>query len=870
MVRRLIVIALMLCVAGMALMAENTHMRPTMRGQIEIIGRRHGVKFVYDSSIRLDRPYSGAPLEGLSLTRSLDELLRGTGLRWQKEGHYVMILPLRRFTLSGYVSEAGGETVINATVRDAVSGIGTLSNQHGFYSLTLPEGVHEISFSSFGNSERIEKLNLTSDRTLSVELEPAGVLSEVVVTADLNAPVFTTQTGKVSLTARELRREYSLLSSPDVVKVIQNLSGVASGTEVTSGLYVHGGANDENLFLLDGTPLYQVNHLGGLFSSFNTDVIKNIDFYKSGFPARYGGRLSSVVDVRTKDGDMTAWHGTVSVGLIDGRVQVEGPIVKNRTSVNVGLRRTWLDLISVPAFALRNRNSPDDVSLRYAFHDFNARITHIFSDRSRADISFFSGDDTFKARDSSRRPGFEADDENTRVDLRWGNITAAFNWKYRFSPKLFAVFTAIYTRNRSKQGYMETYNTFDETDGSVATTSHTENHSLSTINDFGARMEFDYSMDRHNHIRAGASYLRHFFRPQSFASNDFSGDASQTDTVARSLSHSLNGHELTVYAEDNISIGERWTLNAGAHVALFNIPGKTYASFEPRLALRYRVSEILTLKASYTRMSQFMHQLSNSYLNLPTDYWIPSTAAVGPSHSLQYAAGVYLMMSGGLRLSAEGFYKSMRKLMEYDGGNSLTPPVDDWESHIRRGRGRAYGMELEAAYSNSRLSASASYTLSWNRRLFPSFHQGWYPDKFDNRHKINLTASYKFSDRIDAYAGWTFHSGNRMTVPQQLAPAPDVPVPGGVPAMPVQPEVWIYEKPNNLTLAPYHRLDLGVNFRKTTSRGHESVWNISIYNAYCRMNPFLAKLEIMPDGSVRGKSTAVFPIIPSFSYTYRF
>ena len=291
--------------------------------------------------------------------------------------------------------------------------------------------------------------------TQDVTLAPTNELEEVVVTADLNSPLSTTQTGKISLTAKDLNREYALMSSPDVVKIIQNLSGVAAGTELISGLYVHGGGNDENLFMLDGTPLYQVNHLGGLFSAFNTDVIKNIDFYKSGFPARYGGRLSSVVDVRTKDGNMSEYHGSFSIGLIDGRIQLEGPIVKNRTSFNFGIRRTWLDLLTIPGFALYNSSHNDEhITMRYAFHDINAKITHIFSERSRADINFYSGNDAFRTNDKVKDISGEYYSDITKINLRWGNTTAALNWKYQFSPKLYSVFTAIYTYNRSHQDYL--------------------------------------------------------------------------------------------------------------------------------------------------------------------------------------------------------------------------------------------------------------------------------------------------------------------------------------------------------------------------------------------------------------------------------
>lgn len=870
--KRLILISMLLGLLSSGLRAESSHSGVTVRQQMENIRQKYGVRFVYDSSVRLNMPYSGKTAGTSDLDSSLRELFSGTGLKWERNGNYVVIIPVKKYTLSGYVYEDNGETAINATVFDLGTKSGTLTNEHGHYSLTLPEGRHSVRFSSFGCGEKVEEIYLRGNMTQDVTLSPTNELEEVVVTADLNSPLSTTQTGKISLTAKDLNREYALMSSPDVVKIIQNLSGVAAGTELISGLYVHGGGNDENLFMLDGTPLYQVNHLGGLFSAFNTDVIKNIDFYKSGFPARYGGRLSSVVDVRTKDGNMSEYHGSFSIGLIDGRIQLEGPIVKNRTSFNFGIRRTWLDLLTIPGFAIYNSSHNDEhITMRYAFHDINAKITHIFSERSRADINFYSGDDTFRSNGKTKDVSGEYYSDITKINLRWGNTTAALNWKYQFSPKLYSVFTAIYTYNRSHQDYLERYDVYNDADKTLAGMTNTSNRSRATINDFGARMEFDYRPGQTHHIRTGANYLMHFFKPQSYASNNFAGDGVNMDTVAQQIYHSLKGHELSVYAEDNIALGEQWRLNLGAHFTLFNIPNKTYASLQPRAAIRYQASDRVTLKASYTRMSQYMHQLSNSYLNLPTDYWVPSTAKVAPSWSDQYAAGVYLMLPRGIRLSAEGYYKTLGKLIEYDGGTSLTPPYDDWEKHVRRGRGRAYGVELEAAYGNERLSLTAAYTLSWNERRFPSFHKGWYPEKFDNRHKLNLNLTYKIRPGIDAYAAWTFHSGNHMTVPQQLAISPELPAPGIIhnPSY-INDYHWIYEKPNNISLPAYHRLDLGINFRKTTRKGNERIWNISIYNAYCRMNPFLAKVEMMPDGTFRAKSTAVFPIIPSFSYTYKF
>ena len=282
--------------------------KTTVEEMMEEIKKIYSVSFIYDSSLKLDKVCSEEKPSMVNLESSLDVLFNNTGIKWEIKGDYVILKRVPSYTLSGYIYQENGETVINGTVWDITSNTGTLTNEHGFYSLTLSEGNHKVRFSHIGVGEHIESLSLKGNKSQNIYLKSDYKLDEVVVTADLNSPLYTTQTGKVTLTSKDFVSGNNFMSSPDVVKKLQSLSGVASGTELISGLYVHGGGNDENLFLLDGTPLYQINHAGGLFSAFNTDIVKNIDFHKSGFPARYGGRLSSVVDVRTNDGNMKEYH----------------------------------------------------------------------------------------------------------------------------------------------------------------------------------------------------------------------------------------------------------------------------------------------------------------------------------------------------------------------------------------------------------------------------------------------------------------------------------------------------------------------------------------------------------------------------------
>lgn len=840
----------------------------TVREQMELVQKLHHVNFVYDSSLNLDIIYQGRSILNLNLEASLQELFGATDIKWELRNKYVLLKKRSKFTISGYVLQKNGEPLINATIRDVESKTGTLSNEYGFFSLTLLEGKHTLRITYIGFGEKVESVDLNRNILLKVYLKEDYSLDEVLVVGDLNSPINTTQTGKVSFNAHDLRTEYALFSSPDVVKTLQSLPGVASGTEMLSGLYVHGGNNDENLFLLDGTPLYQVSHLGGLFSAFNTDIIKNIDFYKSGFPARYGGRLSSVVDVRTNDGDLKEYHGTFSMGLLDGRIQYEGPIIKNRTSFNIAMRRSWLEAFSAPAFYFRNKsNSDDKITGKYAFHDINAKLTHYFSDISKVYISFYTGNDMLKINNKQIFNDYTEDSDEelyrTNFNLQWGNATTAIHWNYRLSPKFFVNITGIYSRSRSSFNYKKEEQFLNE--GEVMRLTSVERYNRSIIDDAGYRLEFDYRPGASQHIRMGSNYLFHAFHPQSRILNEYSGNEMQVDTLRNSSYHFYRGHEFTLFAEDDIALGREWRLNIGMHYTMFKVTDKTYHEVEPRAAIRYLLNEHTALKLSYTEMSQFMHLLSSTYLNFPTDYWVPSTSNIHPMRSRQFAAGLYMRLPYQVNLSVEGFYKTMNHILEYDGKNQLAPSVENWEADVKRGKGRAYGVELALSRHVLKTSMNFSYTLSWSKRKFDDIYRGWYANKFDNRHKINISVRHQLTQQIEAYAAWNYHSGNKITVPSQYIESPALPGINGK-----KPGQWVYEEPNNATLPAYHRLDLGVNFRKVTKRGFERIWNISIYNAYCRMNVLYAKVDDLSAGKFTSKATGVFPIIPSFSYTLKF
>ena len=697
----------------------------------------------------------------------------------------------------------------------------------------------------------------------SLEVEARqDTLREAKIISARAATVARTQTGHKRLDNLDFIYGNVVFSSPDIIKSLQNLPGVSAGTELMSGLYVHGGEGSDNLFLLDGVPMYQISHLGGLFSSFNTDVVKGLDFYKSGFPARYGGRMSSVVDVTTRDGDFDRFHGSFMIGLIDGRVQFEGPIIKGKTSFNIALRRSWLDAVLAPTVAYLNRNNKDGEKIggTYAFHDLNASVAHKFSDKDKLSLKFYYGRDRLKLSqtkpetfnyivvDDKRTEMTASGEDEINADIAWGNLLTSLNWSHIFNEDIYLNAAAYYSGSNADVWYRWKDWRFENTEHHDAV----DETNVSEVSDIAVRADLDWKLNGTHHLRMGTSYQHHIYNPSRNSTVDNDGSLLKTTSGKK-----YDGDEFALYAEDEISIGKRLDLNAGLRYVIFSVPGRFRHRLEPRVAVSFRCSDNIDIKASYTHMNQFAHLISTHYLDVPTNCWLPSTTDIEPMHSRQVAAGVYSRLPMNFRLNVEGYYKTMDNLLEYSGANSLFPPLDSWETSFHKGKGRAYGLETEFGWDSSNLSFTVYYTLSWSERKFEGIWHDWYPHRHDNRHKLTLMGLWKITEGIDLYANWNYNSGGWMTVPTHIYN------PG---------EVFdrVYTAPNNVNLPDYHRLDLGANFRKTTRRGNESIWNIGVYNAYCRKNVVFVAISEREDKSLYGEGRAIFPIIPSFSYTLKF
>ena len=775
-------------------------------------------------------------------------------------------------TISGYVMDAASkETLIGATIVDKNSGKGCATNSYGFYTLTLSQGQVDLQVSYVGYTPKNQSIELKENLNLNFALETNTTLDEVVVestraTVSARSP----QMSVVELPVQQIKSIPTLFGEADVLKAIQLLPGVQNGSEGSAGMYVRGGGPDENLLLLDGVPVYNVNHMMGFFSVFNPDALKNVTLYKGSFPAHFGGRLSSVVDIRMKEGDMQQYHGNVSVGLISSKVNLEGPIMKDKLSFNLSFRRTYSDLLMKPALWIAKSQLEDVNKLKagYYFYDFNGKLNWKISDRDRLYLSFYTGDDAVYF--GVKNKDYATDDiqysNYVNMDWKWGNKVAALRWNHVMSQQLFMDASVNYTQYRHNLGMSLTEENIFQNNTSVK-----DEFSMaykSGINDLTAKVDFDYTPLPNHEIRFGGNYTYHIFRPEVQAMKIIAGNETEVDTTAGSPK--VFAHETALYAEDNMTFGDIFRVNAGVHYSTFTVEGKTYQSVQPRLSTSVMLASNLSLKAGYAYMTQYVHLLSNSSLSLPTDLWVPVTANIIPMNAHQVSLGAFYEMPRLFDISVEGYYKSMDNLLEYKDGASFFGSSERWDEKVCMGKGWSYGVELLVQRSFGKTTGWVGYTWAHAKRQFDRegmvINQGKvFPAKYDRRHDLSITVQHKFSERFDLSGTWVFSSGNCGTLGTQIYEG--LPNEWGIPT------INALER-NNFRMSSYHRLDVGMNFHKQKKHGIRT-WNISVYNAYNHNNPFIVYTDYKWDEATQKEKkvlmqASIFPIIPSLSYSYKF
>lgn len=821
--------------------------------------------------------FSNCVIQNATATQALTCLIQGTGLTFQQLSTGTIKLSpssiptkndKKEHTISGYIRDANsGEALIQAAIFDQISGAGVTSNAYGFYSLTLPEGPVALIASYVGYNRSAFKFDLIDDYTLQIELTTTslGMDTLVVEAAYEDAIEEQTQMGVISIPIEQIEEMPSLLGEPDVLRAVQLLPGVQSGNEGTTGLYVRGGSVDQNLFLLDGVTVYNPSHLFGFLSVFHTRALNDMTLVKGGFPARYGGRLSSVLDISMKEGNAKQFAGAASLGIAASSITLEGPIKKDESSFIVSARRSLVDVALQPFAA--NNNYPS-----YALFDFNGKLNHRFSNKDRVYASIYGGNDRYQQQNN-----FEGGQEvRNEFNIQWGNTIGALRWNHLFSDKLFSNLAFQFSRYHLETAQQDVR---VRDTGSELVQERFRLAYESGVQDLGVKLDFDLIPSPSHYIRFGAHLTNHLFTTGALQLNEGPSSNPARDTLIVPLSD-INSWEGAAYAEDDIKIGRALSINLGVHASAYAVNETMYTSLQPRLAVRISLPFQWALKASYAKMTQYLHLLVNSGIGLPTDLWLPATDRIKPQHAEQIAIGLAHTIGADYELSIEAYDKRMRNLIEYKEGAGFLNTNADWQDKVETGSGRSYGIELLLQKKKGRTSGWIGYTLSRSDRTFAHLNEGQsFPFKYDRRHDLAITVLHKLNEKISLSGSWVYGTGNAVTISNaRFLPALFADASSENPIFTPDFTLQQVGRRNEYRMQPFHRLDLSANFTWPARKGTHLL-TLGAYNAYNRKNPYFLFIEedqilddadFIVDYQTVLKQASLFPLLPSLSYQFEF
>lgn len=769
-----------------------------------------------------------------SLTFVLLLLLSWPAIAQNKQGN---------FTVSGTIRDGKtGEELIGATVllKDTI-GIGTVTNAYGFYSLTLPLSAKKLVFRYIGFDEQVVTLDSAKSQSINLSLQPASQsLKEVEITAKKeDENIKTAEVSAVKLDIKQLEKIPVLFGEKDILKTIQLLPGVQAASEGNSGFYVRGSSSDQNLILLDEATVYNASHLLGFFSVFNNDAIKDATLYKGNMPAEYGGRAASVLDIKMKEGNNQEYVIGGGIGLISSRLNIEGPIVKDKGSFIVTGRRTYGDL-----FLKLSKNEQLRKSILY-FYDINAKANYRIGKRDRIFLSGYFGQDKFGFRDV--------------FGITYGNATATLRWNHIFSDKLFSNASFI-------------YNEFNYTIGINVANIDVK----SQIRDFTFKEDLDFYLNSKNKFKFGFISTFHTIVPGQVISSD-------TARIGNIILSKNYGWENAVYAQHEVSLWNKVNINYGVRLSIFTQTGpgkyfefpnkeqidtfqlklgqfnKTYVNPEPRVSISYNFYPKMSFKAAYSRNVQNIHQLSNTTTSFPTDRWILTTNNVKPQIVDQISGGYFVNFYKDMfEVSVEGYYKWMQNQIDYKNGASLRAN-ETVENQLLFGVGRSYGAEFLFKKKEGKFTGWLSYTLSRSERKFTGINNTtWFPSRYDRTHDVSIVLMYDITPRINVSATWVFYTGQAVTYPigKYVLNGEIVP---------------LYGDRNQDRFPNYHRLDIGATFVLKKRKTWEHDLNVSVYNTYAYKNAYSIEFQVDYDsGTTFAEKTYLFRIVPSITYNFKF
>jgi hypothetical protein len=859
----------------------------SLKEALTLLKDKSQVEFAYNDDALPNKKIT-LEFKQIKIKHILYYLLEDTDLNYKFFGDQIILFKYnepspKKVTISGYVIDStSGEKIIGANVYLAGTNIGTTSNLYGFYSLTYYPGDWVLNTSYLGFLQFEKKFRAEQNRNIDIFLNKAIDLQEVIVVADYyTRRQVGINTARENFTSTDFEMIPAVGGEQDIIKLTQSLPGVLSGTDGLGGLHVRGGDPGQNLVLLDGVQVYNPFHTAGFFSIYNPSAIKSVTLYKSGFPARFNGLTSSVLDVRTKEGNnqKTKAEGGVSLLALNG--SLEGPIKKGKSSFILTARRTHIDPWIKAATKYLNQRENKTGFTNYSFYDLNAKSNFTLGNNDKLFLSFYHGRDYF--RDFSGKNDYIQNKTityNRENVLDWGNDIGTIRWNKLISNKLFANTTFNYSNFR--------YNSFSFEESLVSEQGNDSNRDFnvslykSNIKDYSIKTDFDFIPTPVQKLKAGFGLVYHTFNPVVLTLDENSKDANlfglnnsfaNIDTLVKG--ESISAFEVTNYVEDEIIVNDNIIFNLGINTSFFSVQNINYLTFQPRVSLNFILNDNFSMFLSHDNLAQNLHLLSNGGFSLPNDLWIPSTASIGPLKVVQTTMGFHYRMGRGFELKAEAYFKQMKSQIAFQEGSSFSSggvflnggflDARNWEDKVARGEGIAKGFEVTFKKSEGKLKGWLSYSLANSERQFDKINYNKvFPYRYDRRHTINFVGVYLLKKGVELLANFTYGTGQPFSFASSKY---FIQLPGSN----QQVEVLNWTPTNSNRLEPFHRLDVGANFKNKKKWGEELIY-IGLINVYDRSNTLFVRLKENPQDPFDKSfvKSSLLPILPSFSYKVLF
>jgi hypothetical protein len=855
------------------------------------ISQKTQIRFAYQSNIIPNKKSFSIHITNTQAKKAIRDILHQQGLDYTLQDPNILVItkwtPVNQSKsdsisnhiniIAGRITQFGtGERLVKASVFLPQLNLFQLTDEFGVFKFPISFNGNDAksdSENSMGDSlilivaypsfqTHFDTLFSHRDYFLHVQLFPQLERMETtLITAknDISRPgVKMGMSDQFNISAAKLNKMPSLLGEADVLRSLSLNPGVVTGSEGMLGMYVRGGAADQNLVMLDEVPVFNAYHLYGMFSTFNNDIVKSAQMNRGSFNTEYGGRLSSVISVQSIDGNENEWQGNISLGLLTNKIMFQGPIWKNRTTMALAVRRSNFDYLTQPIVQAIFKDS-NNINL-YNFYDINAKLNHQFSEKSSLSFTYYSGGDKASFIEKHRVVNLEKDYFQKREQSNgWGNQIASLRWQYMPNEK-----TRFTAKAHISQYNFNQHNDFllkvnYRSDTMKRVDDYTSYNLTNGLKDLDLSAKIDVHLNKLFAIRLGGGFTQHTFTP---------GDRSlytQIDSVKRQYQYNdkkvitpeIYSHGQIEYHHPKIGY-----FDVGIRVTYFGLSEKQfYVRPEPRFNYRYKVNQRTWLKASASQNIQFFHQLNNLAMGLPSDLWVPSVAGLEPSQARQSAIGI--TRSGKkYQLSSEIFYKKFYHLLEYKENAVYATSAVNWEQMVTQGNGEAKGFEMLLEKTSGKLTGWASYTLMYNNRQFDQINQGKvFPSRYDRRHNINLVGIYQFSNKFTLSGTWTFNSGFAYTLPSGIYPSPTATDPYA--------EIYIYGDRNNARARANHRLDLSAQYA-VNKKSFLQTWSFGVYNCYNRQNPFFITVAYNPQGNRSLYQLSLLPIIPHLNYQINF